>query len=292
LYTLVYGHLTSQNVDPIEKKPLYHYYPGSLAYSIATPGCNFRCHWCQNWQISQMPSERVLNKNPNITPKQVVNSAVKTSSQSIAYTYTEPTIFFEFAYETARMAHQVGITNIFVTNGYITPETLDMFHQYLDAANVDLKSFCKETYRRYIGGRLQPVLDALKAIKQLGIWLEVPTLVIPNLNDDSSELRDIASFISQELGADTPWHISRFYPGFKMTDRPPTPIQTPKRARDIGLSEGLNYVYLGNILDESNTNCPQCGQLLIRRHGYQVLENHFHDGSCSTCGESIPGVWM
>lgn len=291
LYTLVYGSTISQNIDPVEKKPLYHFYPGSLAYSIATPGCNFHCQWCQNWQISQMPRERNLIAGHKGSPEQIVANALETGSRSIAYTYTEPTVFFEYAYDTARLAHQAGLANIFVTNGYMSKEMLEIFHPYLNAANVDLKAFRKETYHRYVGGGLQPVLDNLKLMKKLGIWLEVTTLVIPDLNDDPVELRDGARFIVQELGVDTPWHISRFFPGYKMTDRQPTPIKTLKKAETIGLEEGLRYVYLGNVVGESNTICPQCGHLLIRRRGFGIVENHIQNSCCPGCGTQIAGIW-
>ncbi|MGD2155763.1 MAG: AmmeMemoRadiSam system radical SAM enzyme [Anaerolineales bacterium] len=294
LYTLVYGRTISQNVDPVEKKPLYHFYPGSSAYSIATPGCNFRCQWCQNWQISQMPRERDLIAGREATPKQIVASALETGSRSIAYTYTEPTIFFEYAYDTARLAHQAGLANIFVTNGYMTQEMLEMFHPFLDAANVDLKAFRKETYRRYVGAGLQPILDNLKLMKKFGIWLEVTTLVIPDLNDDPSELRDVACFIAQELGADTPWHISRFYPAYKMNNVQPTPLATLQRARQIGLEQGLHYVYVGNIPSDSgqDTFCPECGRLLIQRHGFGALINRVEKDGCPACGTPIAGVGL
>jgi len=291
LYTLVYGRTISQHVDPIEKKPLYHFYPGSLAYSIATPGCNFHCQWCQNWQISQMPRERDLINGRKTTPEQIVDNALETGSRSIAYTYTEPTIFFEYAYHIALLAHLEGLANIYVTNGYMTPEMLDMFHPYLDAANVDLKAFRKETYHRYVGAGLQPILDNLKFMKKLGIWVEVTTLVIPNLNDNPHELRDAARFIAQELDADTPWHLSQFFPTYKMTDYPPTPLKNLRRAQEIGWEEGLHYVYLGNVAMESNTICPNCGELLIRRQGFWVLENKLYEWSCPNCHTPIAGVW-
>ena len=291
LYTLAYGRTISQNVDPVEKKPLLHFYPGSLAYSVATPGCNFRCQWCQNWEISQMPRERDLIAGRETTPEQIVSEALTNGSRSIAYTYTEPTIFFEYAYDTARLAHQAGLANIYVTNGYMTQVMLEMFHPYLDAANVDLKAFRNETYRRYVGARLQPILENLKLIKKLDIWLEVTTLVIPDLNDDPAELRDAARFIAQELGADTPWHISRFFPGYKMVDRGPTSLATLREAEAIGLEEGLHYVYLENVAGESNTNCPQCGLPLIRRHRYTVVDNRISNSCCPVCERQIPGVW-
>jgi pyruvate formate lyase activating enzyme len=293
LYTLVYGRLTSQHVDPVEKKPLYHFYPGSLAYSIATPGCNFRCQWCQNWQISQTPHERDLITGHEITAGQIVSNALEVGSRSIAYTYTEPTIFFEYAYDTACLAHQSGLTNVFVTNGYMSPDMLEMFHPYLDAANVDLKAFREKTYHRYAGAGLKPVLDNMVRMKELGVWLEVTTLVIPGINDDPAELRDAAQFVAQELGAETPWHISRYYPAYKMKQIAPTPIKTLQRAQQIGREEGLQFVYIGNIPGEGNdTFCPSCGRALIRRHNFGVIFNRMVDDHCPVCGEQISGVAM
>lgn len=294
LYTLVYGRTISRHIDPIEKKPLYHFYPGSTAYSIATPGCNFRCRWCQNWDISQMPHEKDLISGHKASPEQIVAAAQETSSRSIAYTYTEPTIFFEYAYDTARLAHDAGLANILVTNGYMSKDMLLAFKTYLDAANVDLKAFKEKTYHRYVGAKLQPVLDNLKNIKELGIWLEVTTLVIPGLNDDPGELRDAAAFIAHELGENTPWHISRFFPAYQMTDRPITPLPTLRRAREIGLEEGLHFVYIGNTREEANndTLCPVCGKLLIRRKGYAILANRLRSGCCPVCGTEVAGVGM
>jgi len=293
LYTLVYGRTISRHIDPIEKKPLFHFYPGSAAYSIATPGCNFRCKWCQNAEISQMPREQDFITGYPATPEQIVSAAQSTGCRSIAYTYTEPTIFFEYAYDTARLAHEAGIANLFITNGYMTLEMLDIFHPYLDAANVDLKAFREQTYHRYVGASLKPVLESMKAMKRLGIWLEVTTLVIPGINDDPAELRDAARFVSRELSPDTPWHISRFFPYYKMPDIPPTPLATLQRARDIGLEEGLQYVYIGNVPDESgeNTCCPGCGAVLIERQGYQIVRNIIQDGHCPICQKSIAGIW-
>jgi pyruvate formate lyase activating enzyme len=292
LYTLVYGHTITQNVDPVEKKPLYHFYPSSTAFSVATPGCNFRCRWCQNWEISQMPREQHLVMGDKASPAQIVAAARQAGCRSIAYTYTEPTIFFEYAYDTARLAHEAGLANIYVTNGYMTGEMLETFHPHLDAANVDLKAFRDETYRRYVGARLQPVLDAMQVMKRLGIWLEVTTLVIPGINDDPAELREAARFVAQELGVDTPWHISRFFPAYKMSDVPPTPMVTLRRARDIGFEEGLRYIYIGNVRDEESTYCSECGQLLIVRSGFQVRENLVRDSRCPRCGAQVTGVGM
>lgn len=291
LQTLVYGHTIARHVDPVEKKPLYHFHPGSLAYSIATPGCNFRCPWCQNWEISQMPRERDLIVGDTVTPTGIVADALRTGSRSIAYTYTEPTVFFEYSYDTAQLAHKAGLANVYVTNGYMTAETLEVLHPYLDAANVDLKGFRKRTYQRHVGAGLAAVLDSLKAMKQMGIWVEVTTLIVPGINDDPVELRDAAQFVARELGPDTPWHLSRFFPGYKMADRPPTPLETLCRAREIGLEEGLRYVYPGNVAFEADTACPECGQTLIRRRGYWIAENKIRDGRCPACGAVIAGVW-
>lgn len=291
LYTLVYGRTISQSVDPVEKKPLYHFYPGSNAYSIATPGCNFRCPWCQNWQISQMPRRGDLMGGYKAPPQQIVDKARASGCRSIAYTYTEPTIFFEYTLDIAKLAQRAGIANIYVTNGYMTPEMLQILHPYLDAANVDLKAFRKRTYQRYIGASLQPILENMKLMKKYGVWLEVTTLVVPDLNDDPVELRDAAQFIASELGPETPWHISRFFPGYEMPDRPATPLRTLQQARDIGLDAGLRYVYLGNVGRESDTLCHHCGQMLVRRQGYGWIHSQIENGGCPNCGTPAAGVW-
>jgi len=294
LYTLVYGRTIAQHVDPIEKKPLFHFYPGSTAYSIATPGCNFRCRWCQNWEISQAPRGQNLIMGEEASPEQIVAAAQQAGSRIIAYTYTEPIVFFEYSYETARLADAEGLVNIYITNGYMTEEMLEVFHPYLDAVNVDLKAFRDETYKKYVGARLQPVLESLKMIKRLGIWLEVTTLVIPGINDEPAELRDVTQFIFHELGADTPWHISRFFPAYNMTNVPPTPVETLNLAREIGLTEGLKYVYIGNMPEGSSqdTVCPACGGLLIKRHSFGLLANRVQNGCCPDCGEHIAGVGL
>ena len=300
LSTLVYGRLIAQHVDPIEKKPLLHFYPGTTAYSIATPGCNFRCRWCQNADISQMVRDRHLIVGREASPADIVAAARRAGCRSIAYTYTEPTVFFELTYDTARLAHGdgdgAGLANVYVTNGYMTAgagEMLDTIGPYLDAANVDLKAFRDETYLKYAGARLQPVLDSLVAMKRLGVWVEVTTLVIPGINDDPAELADAARFVAQELGVETPWQISRFFPAYEMTDVPPTPVSTLQRAREIGLEAGLRYVYVGNVAGEANTRCHECGRLLIRRSGYWILEHHVQpDGRCPDCGTVVAGVGM
>jgi pyruvate formate lyase activating enzyme len=293
LYTQVYGRIVARHVDPIEKKPLFHFHPGSTAYSIATPGCNFRCRWCQNADISQMVREQDLIAGDEVAPQEIVAAARRTGCRSVAYTYTEPTIFFEYAYDVARLAHDAGLANVFVTNGYMTEEMLEAFDPYLDAANVDLKAFRDETYREYVGARLQPVLDSLKAMKQLGIWVEVTTLIIPGVNDEPHELRDAARFVAQELGPETPWHISRFFPAYRMTDVGPTPVVTLQKAEEIGREEGLRYIYAGNVGGESSTVCHECGRELIRRSGYSIVQNRIQqDGRCPSCNTIVAGVGM
>jgi pyruvate formate lyase activating enzyme len=294
LYTLVYGRVVSQCVDPVEKKPLFHFHPGSFAYSIATPGCNFRCRWCQNWEISQVPCEHYLPMGHMVSPEQIVAAALEANCSGIAYTYTEPTVFFEYAYDTARLAHEAGLANIYVTNGYMTEEMLETFSPYLDAVNVDLKTFYDDIYRRYVGARLQPVLDTLQVMKRLGIWLEVTTLVIPGINDHAAQLEDAAHFVAKMLGEETPWHISRFFPAYKLHSTPPTPVETLHRAKEIGLAAGLKYVYLGNIPDgaHQDTVCPVCGKAVIQRHGFAVLANRIVNGCCPDCGAPIAGVGM
>jgi len=294
LYTLVYGRTISQHVDPIEKKPLFHFYPGTTAYSISTVGCNFKCQFCQNWEISQMVRDEHLIMGNEASPKSIVENAKKYGSKSIAYTYTEPTIFFEYAYDTAKLAHEVDIKNVFVTNGYMTEEAIKKFEPYLDAANIDIKSFSDDFYRKLCGAKLQPVLDALKLMKKLGIWVEVTTLIIPTLNDSPDELRKIAKFIVNELGDNTPWHISRFYPSYNLKDKPPTPIDTIHKAREIGLNEGLKYVYEGNVPGSTgeNTYCPNCKNLVIQRLGYQIIKKDIKDGICQYCGFKIDGVGL
>ena len=293
LYTLVYGRTISQNVDPIEKKPLNHFYPGSRSFSIATPGCNFRCDWCQNWEISQMPRERHFIAGRKLAPQEIVAAAVQAGCRSIAYTYTEPTIFFEYSYDTARLARQAGIANVYVSNGYMSAAMLEQLHPWLDAANIDLKAFREETYRKHVGGRLQPVLDSLKRLHDYGVWLEVTTLVIPGINDSAGELGDIARFIVSELGADVPWHVSRFYPQYRFEKVPPTPPEKLFEAVEIGRAAGLRYIYPGNLTAEADTACPDCGALLIRRRGYMILDNQVTaQNTCPDCGFTIAGVGL
>jgi pyruvate formate lyase activating enzyme len=294
LNTLVYGKLIARHIDPIEKKPLFHFLPGTLSYSIATVGCNFKCRFCQNADIAQMPSDREGTiMGTRCTPKEVVDAAQRGGCKSISYTYTEPTVFFEFAYETAKLAHEKGIRNVFVTNGYMTREALEMIEPYLDAANVDLKAFTDGYYKKLCGADLKHVQIALKSMKSLGILIEVTSLIVPDLNDDPSELNELAAFIARNLGVETPWHISRFHPTYKLTDRPATPIQTLTTAREIGLKAGLKYVYTGNVPGNAaeNTFCYSCGETVIERWGFQVGNLRLKNGKCARCGAEIDGVW-
>jgi len=292
LYTLVFGRAISLNVDPIEKKPIFHLFPGSTSFSIATVGCNFRCLQCQNHEISQMPVERDRIEGSSVPPSKIVSLAKEYRCRSISYTYTEPTIYFEYAYETAALAHQEGIKNIFVTNGYMTEEALKTIQPYLDAANVDLKSFQEKFYKEVCGARLKPVLETLGLMRQMGIWVEITTLVIPTLNDSDKEFEEIAQFILS-LGPEVPWHISAFYPTYKMLNLPRTPAALLHRAREIGMGTGLRYVYCGNIPGEEgeDTFCPHCGRKVIERIGFQVTKNEVVMGECRHCHSRVEGVW-
>jgi len=295
LQALVYEKLIARHIDPIEKKPLFHFLPGSLSYSVATVGCNFKCRFCQNADIAQMPSDRngvVLGDRT--TSQKEVDAAAKAGCKSIAYTYTEPTVFFEFAYDTAKLAHAIGIKNVFVTNGYMTPEALDMISPWLDAANVDLKAFTNDFYKKMCGARLPPVLETLKGMKAKGIFLEVTTLLIPGLNDDTDELKQLAAFIANDLGIDTPWHVSRFHPTYRLTDRPATPLESLLNANKIGKKAGLRYVYTGNVPGQGGekTVCYQCGRVVIDRWGFSISEYAIDNGSCRHCGTPVHGVGM
>ena len=295
LHTLVFGKLIARHIDPIEKKPLYHFLPGSRSYSIATVGCNFKCRFCQNADIAQMPEDQrgLIVGDPG-TPQEVVAAALKGDCRSISYTYTEPTVFFEFAYETAKLAHAKGLKNIFVTNGYMTDEALEMIQPYLDAANVDLKAFNEKYYRDVCGAKLAHVMETLKQMKARGVFLEVTTLIVPGLNDDSGELEKLAQFLVTDLGPETPWHISRFHPTYKLTDRPPTPLATLLKARNIGLKAGLRYVYTGNVPGEDgeNTFCYSCGRIVIERWGFQIRSTALEEGRCRYCRAIIDGVGL
>jgi pyruvate formate lyase activating enzyme len=294
LYSLVYGKIIAEQVDPIEKKPLYHFLPGSQAYSIGSVGCNFHCRHCQNFEISQAPrlgSGRIGGNDR--TPAEIVAAAQAAGCSSIAYTYTEPTIFFEFAYDTAALAHQAGIKNVFVSNGYMSAEAAHRIAPLLDAVNIDLKAFTEKFYHEICGARLKPVLETIALMNSLGVWLEVTTLVIPGLNDSEQELAEIAAFV-KGVGEEVPWHVSAFYPTYKLTDVPPTPVATLRRAREIGLQAGLRHVYEGNVPGEAgaHTTCPGCGAVVIARSGRGSVRNRLQQGRCPECGQRIEGVGL
>jgi len=290
LQTLVYGKAIAATVDPIEKKPLYHFLPGSKSFSIATAGCNFRCGFCQNWKISQLSAQSGTIPGQELMPQQVVTEAKETGCASISYTYTEPVVFFEYAYDTAKLAKESGLYNTFVTNGFMTRQALDIISPYLDAANVDLKGFKDEYYKKYCKGRLKPVLESIAHMRDLGIWVEVTTLVIPGRNDSDAELNDIAGFIAQ-VDVDIPWHISRFHPDYKFTDHVATPVETLRRAKEIGIKRGLRYVYLGNVASDSDTYCHNCGTRLVKRVYFSGKAIGLKDGVCASCGSAAAGAW-
>lgn len=310
LYSMVYGTVAARSINPIEKKPLFHFYPGSTAYSIATVGCNFRCRNCQNFDISQMPKYKDKGKGKgkgkkkglivgeDMSPQEIVAAAKDYKCKSISYTYTEPTIFLEYAFDIAKLAYKEGICNTFVSNGYITEEAIRTFAPYLDAINIDLKSLSDQFYRKNCGGHLQPVLDAIKLYKRLGAWVEVTTLVIPTLNDSAEDFRALAEFI-RGVGAEIPWHITQFHPAYELTHLPLTAVTKIHEAREIGLDAGLRYVYEGNIPEEGSedTCCYNCGKLLIRRYGFKIIENNMkmsmsmNGSKCPDCGVTIDGVF-
>jgi pyruvate formate lyase activating enzyme len=318
LYTLVYDKVVAREINPIEKKPLFHFLPGSTAYSISTVGCNMRCSFCQNWHISQWPKEHLPGHiaageagggpepicpqlaaleeqiaGEHVTPALLVETALATGCESISYTFTEPTIFYELAYDTAVLARERGLKNNFVSNGFISEAPLRELATVLDGANIDLKFFTEQSYRHISRARLQPILDAIRLYHELGVWLEITTLVIPGLNDSDEELTQIAEFICS-VGEEIPWHITQYYPAYKMLDRPPTPVETLRRARKIGFGAGLRYVYEGNVPGEGgeNTFCYACQALLIERYGFFVRENRIRNDCCPDCGAKIDGVGM
>jgi pyruvate formate lyase activating enzyme len=292
LISLVYGKVIAGHCDPIEKKPLFHFLPGTRAYSIATVGCNFRCLFCQNADISQMPTDHGQIMGQDMTPEGIVGEALRTRSATLAYTYTEPTVFFELAVDTARLAAPKGLKNIFVSNGFMTVQCLRDIFPDLHAANVDLKAFSETFYKEQCGAKLGPVLKTLEAMKEMGIWLEVTTLLIPGLNDATEELKEIAKFLSG-LDRNIPWHISRFHPTYRLTHIPSTPPERIRRARDLGYEAGLKYVYTGNLPGDEGekTFCHECGELLIDRVGFTVTQNNIQKGCCPNCTANIPGVW-
>lgn len=291
LYSLVYGRPVSTHVDPIEKKPLFHFLPGTDSYSFGTPGCNLRCSHCQNWEISQAGPNDVPIMG--MKPEEIVKMAKSSICQSISYTYTEPTIFYEYALDTAVIAREEDIKSVMVTNGYINEKPVLELYKFIDAANVDLKGFNEEFYIKECGAKLKPVLNALKTMKKTGTWIELTNLIIPTKNDDMKEIKEMCEWIVSELGDTTPLHFSRFFPMYKMKDIPSTPEQTLIKAREIAQKAGLKFVYIGNIMTEKgeNTYCPKCRKLLVARSGFGIVSNNIREGKCIYCKELIAGVW-
>lgn len=295
LFSLNYHMVCSANADPIEKKPLFHFQPGSQSFSIAAMGCNYRCIFCQNWQISQPAIEKGRIDGEDISPEMIVSTAIKTGCKSIAYTYTEPTIFMELANDCGKIAKQKGLANVFVSNGYMTRQAIDFAAEWLDGINVDLKAFSEDYYKNLCQAHLQPVLDAIIHIAQnTGIWLEVTTLLVPGQNDSDDELKKLTEFLVTNAGPDVPWHISRFYPQYKFLDSDATPIESLEKAAQIGKEAGLRYIYLGNAPHSKaeSTYCHNCTNLLIERVGYRILANNIQHSACPQCNTQIPGYQL
>ncbi len=289
LFTNVYEKLLALKADPVEKKPLFHFLPGSKALSVGTAGCNFHCTFCQNHDISQLRDDHVFGHKE--TSRQLVDTALEQGCNSMAYTYNEPVVFIEYVLDTAKLAHREGIKNVYISNGFETEEAFSLLAGHIDAMNIDLKAFTERFYRTLCKGRLQPVLENIRRAVELGIWVEVTTLLIPGENDSEAEIRDMASFLASVSG-NIPWHISRFFPAYRMTDKPPTSLETMQRAYEIGREEGLHYVYTGNVPVEKNvTSCPHCGETLIVRHAYTLEKMEVENGHCPRCGAKIAGVF-
>lgn len=290
-YTLVYGFPCSANIDPIEKKPLFHFLPGARAFSLATAGCNVNCKFCQNWEISQMRPEQT--DNFELSPQAAIDICLRERVPVIAYTYSEPVIFYEFMYDIAELGQKSGIKSAMITGGYIEPEPLKALLPQLDAVKVDLKAIREDYYRNIVGGQLKPVLDAVIQIKNSGAWLEIVYLVVPTLNDSEAEFRDLAHWIKNYIGVETPVHFSRFHPLYLLKNLPPTPQTTLERAYEICRAEGLEYVYLGNLPGHraESTYCPKCGKILIERRGYQILQKNIEGNLCRFCRKVVPGIF-
>ncbi|MFH0821750.1 MAG: AmmeMemoRadiSam system radical SAM enzyme [Pseudomonadota bacterium] len=291
LRAATYGRPCTVHIDPIEKKPLFHFLPSTRVFSIATAGCNLHFKFCQNWNISQIAPQDI--KSVSLPPEQVVDLATAQGCRSVAYTYTDPVIYFEYCLDTSALARDRGLKNVTVTAGYINRKPMEMLCKVIDASNTDVKAFSDVFYRDMCGGTLKPVLDGMVLMKERGVWLEVTNLIIPTLNDDLSMVRRLCRWIAANLGAETPVHFNRFYPMYKIRNLPPTPVDVLLRIREEALELGLSFVYVGNVLagDASNTLCPKDGELLVRRRGFSVIENRLQEGKCPKCGTKIPGVW-
>jgi pyruvate formate lyase activating enzyme len=303
LYTMTYGNPCTYHVDPIEKKPLFHFLPASLAFSLSTAGCNLHCLYCQNWEISQSTPEELIAQlrlrgveagvvEP-VLPEQLVSYAEQTNSASIAFTYGEPTVFYEYMYDTAAAGQSRGMRSVVISAGYINQEPLRQLCAVVDAIKIDLKGINETFYREICFATLKPVLETIRTIAQSGTHLEIVNLVVPRYNDDPADMRKLARWVVDEVGPDVPLHFSRFHPTYKLTSLPPTPLASLEQAREIAMEQGLRFVYIGNVPghEASHTYCPACGEIVIRRSGFSVLEIKLEDGRCALCGEVIPGVW-
>jgi len=291
LTTLTYGYACSANIDPMEKKPLFHFLPGTPIFSIATAGCNLHCKFCQNWQISQFEPEEV--RFLHMPPEDVVERAILSDCPSIAYTYSEPSIFYEYMIDTSKLAREKGLKNVYITALYIKEEPLRELAEFIDSANVDIKSIRDDYYKDICDGTLKPILDGLLILLKEGVWVEITNLILPTLNDSDEDIKDLCRWVKENLGDEIPLHFSRFYPTYKLKNLPPTPVPTLTRAREIAISEGLKYVYIGNVPGHrgEKTICPACGGIVIDRQGFFVVENNLKEGKCGNCGEEIAGVW-
>ncbi len=291
LKTLVYGKPCAIHIDPIEKKPIFHMYPKSASFSIATAGCNLHCRFCQNWQISQVEPEKT--ENYDLPPEEAVEYALKYKCKTIAYTYSEPIIFYEYMVDTCKVAHQKGIKNIMVTAGYIETEPLLELCPLIDGANVDLKGITEKFYRDVCFGTLAPVQRCIKIMKQKGVWVEITNLIVPTLNDKEEDISRLIDWVLDNVGPEVPLHFSRFWPQYQLKNLPPTPEKTLDMAWQMARAKGVHYTYVGNVPghEGNNTYCPRDGKLLVRRVGYSVLEYNIVDGKCKFCGHKIPGTW-
>lgn len=291
LYSVVYGNPCAVHVDPIEKKPFYHFLPTVAAFSLATAGCNLRCLYCQNWTISQATPEET--ENYDMPPEMVVRLAIDNKAPVVAYTYSEPTAFYEYVMGTAQLGRQIGLRNVFISAGFINPEPLRDLCQVMDAIKIDLKGYDEAFYREVCGAELGPVLEAIETIFESGVHLEIVNLVVPTLNDDLEQLKALSRWVAKDLSPDVPLHFSRFHPLYKLANLPPTSVESLERARDIALEQGVRYAYIGNVPGHpgNNTYCPSCGERVIVRKGFTVVAYHLKGGLCAHCNEPIAGVW-
>jgi pyruvate formate lyase activating enzyme len=291
-YTLVHSRVCALNVDPIEKKPLFHYFPGTKAYSLATAGCNVECKFCQNWQISQYRPEQI--DSIKLSPEDVINEAQRSGSKTIAFTYSEPVVFYEYMFDIAQLSRKHGLHSVMISNGYIQEKPLKELCDHLSAVKIDLKGFSEKFYQETCSGELKPVLNTLLTLKNTGIWFEIVVLLIPTLNDNEKEIKAMCAWVRDNLGTDVPVHFTRFHPTYKIKNLPPTPVKTLETAREIACDSGLRFPYVGNVPghEGENTYCPHCRNIAIKRAGFSIIENHLNGNICRDCKQPIPGMWI